>query len=208
MNKNIIEMYTEYGRKIGERLGPFTAITKEYNIDRALYPGSYIDITPSLAIPEVLYVDTDKKAKRFFNDMQVIEQYINSNKKFKKEARIGFQGTDFYKPLKSEDNYFDLMISLYAGFISQGCKRYLKIGGVLIANDSHGDATLAYKDEDFEFVGVVVYKKGRYIIDCTKNERYFKMKSNKPINMDRVREKMTGPKYAYQTEYYLFRKIK
>ncbi len=37
----------------------------------------------------------------------------------------------------------DLIISQYAGFVGQETKRYLKEGGILLCNDSHGDATLA-----------------------------------------------------------------
>lgn len=208
MNSNIIDLYTEYILKTGDRFGAINIVTKKYSIEKAIYPGSYVHITPSLIIPEVLYVDTDKKAKKFFSSIDVIKQYIKINKKHSKETTIAYQGMDFNKHIECEDNYFDLMISLYAGFISQACKRYLKREGMLLANDSHGDATLAYVDEDYEFVGIVVYRNGKYIVDCTKNDRYFKMKKNKPIDMDRVYEKMAGPKYAYQTEYYLFRKIK
>ena len=206
MKKSIIDLYIEYSSKTGDRLGPILTVTKKYNVGRALYPGSYIHITPSLLIPEVVYVDTDKKAKQFFRNLAEIEQYINQNKRYKVESKIDFQGVDFNKPLQCEDSYFDLMISLYAGFISQACKRYLKVGGILLVNDSHGDATRAYMDKDYEFLGVVIYSKGSYRVDYSNNEKYFKMKSNKPIPIDIVCEKMKGPKYACQTEYYLFKK--
>lgn len=49
----------------------------------------------------------------------------------------------------------DLIISQYAGFVGQATKVYLKKGGILLCNDSHGDATLAYCDSDYEFVGVI-----------------------------------------------------
>ena len=37
-----------------------------------------------------------------------------------------------------EDRSVDLLISQYAGIISQPCKRYLKPGGYLLVNNSHG----------------------------------------------------------------------
>jgi len=49
----------------------------------------------------------------------------------------------------------DLIISQYAGFVGQATKKYLKTGGILLCNDSHGDATLARFDHDFEFIGVM-----------------------------------------------------
>ena len=48
---------------------------------------------------------------------------------------------------------FDLLISQYAGFVSQHCKKYLKIGGILLVNNSHGDASMAKLDDDYKFVG-------------------------------------------------------
>lgn len=206
MKKSIIDLYIEYSSKTGDRLGPISVVTKKYSVGRALYPGSYIHITPSILIPEVVYVDTDKKAKQFFRNLAEIEQYINKKKRYTEKAKIGFQGVDFTKPLQYEDNYFDLMISLYAGFISQACKRYLKVGGLLLVNDSHGDATRAYLDKEYEFIGVVIYSKGSYKVDYSNNEKYFRMKGNKPIPIDIVCEKMKGPKYVCQTEYYLFKK--
>ncbi len=35
---------------------------------RALYPGNYLDLSPSTAIPSVTYVDTDRRAARYFAD--------------------------------------------------------------------------------------------------------------------------------------------
>jgi hypothetical protein len=39
---------------------------------KALYPGSYIDLWPSTAIPSVAYVDTDCRAARYFADESLV----------------------------------------------------------------------------------------------------------------------------------------
>ena len=54
-----------------------------------------------------------------------------------------------------DDGSVELVISQYAGFVSENCKRYLPRGGYLIANNSHGDAGLASCDREFKFVAVV-----------------------------------------------------
>ena len=36
--------------------------------ERALYPGSYVDLAPSFVWPSVTYVDTDRRAAQFFAD--------------------------------------------------------------------------------------------------------------------------------------------
>ena len=61
------QMYQEYESKM-QRSGLFKVISENYSIFKALYPGSYIHISPSFYIPEVVYVDTDKKARKFFAD--------------------------------------------------------------------------------------------------------------------------------------------
>lgn len=80
----------------------------------------------------------------------------------------------------------------------------MKNGGILLANDSHGDATLAYFDKDFEFIGVVERNK----IMTSNLDSYFKMKDNKTIDLSLVRDKMKGLKYINMPSNYIFRKIK
>jgi hypothetical protein len=51
---------------------------------------------------------------------------------------------------------YDLLISSYAGFVSRAGKDFIRRGGLLLANNSHGDASLAYVDkDDWELIGVV-----------------------------------------------------
>jgi len=52
---------------------------------------------------------------------------------------------------------FDLLISSYAGFVSRAGKDFTRQGGLLLANNSHGDASLAFVDSnDWKLVGVLV----------------------------------------------------
>ena len=99
----------------------------------------------------------------------------------------------------------DLIISQYAGFVGQATKKYLKTGGILLCNDSHGDATLARFDHDFEFIGVMGMD--NKIINAEVDE-YFTLPKNKKIDLAKVKEKMKGPRYKQSAENYLFRKIK
>ena len=97
-----------------------------------------------------------------------------------------------------------MIISQYAGFVGQATKQYLKVGGILLCNDSHGDATLAKFDKDFEFVGIVDSKNK---IQDKKLEQYFILPKEKSIDFKSVKEKMKGPKYKLLAENYLFRKV-
>ena len=202
-NANIIEEYHEYRDKIGNRTELYRIVAKMYGVESALYPGSHIDIAPSLVIPKVIYVDNFKGAINFFKNLDLIKEYIVQNKGYEKPCDIVFMDQDYTKELNIEP--VDLIISQYAGFVGQATKKHLKTGGILLCNDSHGDATLSKFDYDFEFLGVI--GKNNRIID-TKLEDYFVLPRSKNIDLVKVKEKMKGPKYKLAAENYLFRKIK
>lgn len=203
MDNKFIGEYKEYVNKIGERKALYKAVAKEYGIYSAIYPGSHIDITPSLVIPKVIYIDNFKGAIKFFKQVDVIKQYIEHNKEYSDLCEITFIGQDYTQPLEIEQ--VDLIISQYAGFVGQATKQYLKVEGILLCNDSHGDATLARFDEDFEFIGIVD-RANKVRSDGL--DRYFKLPSKKAIDLKVVKDKMKGLKYSLTAENYLFRKVK
>ncbi len=202
MEKGFLEEYKEYIRKIGDRKALYKAVAKAYGVQQAIYPGSFIDISPSLVIPEVIYIDNFKEAIRFFKQMDGIQEYIEQNKEYSQACEISFIGQDYTEPLKI--GQVDLIISQYAGFVGQETKQYLKPGGILLCNDSHGDATLARFDDDFELIGVV---RANNEIEQGDLERYFKLPKEKPIDLKMVKDKMKGLKYTAVAENYVFRKI-
>ncbi|KDR95474.1 hypothetical protein SAMN02745945_02081 [Peptoclostridium litorale DSM 5388] len=135
--------------------------------------------------------------------MDIIKEYIEQNKEYLDPCEIDFIGQDYTQLLKIEE--VDLIISQYAGFVAQATKQFLKVGGILICNDSHGDATLARFDEGFKFIGIVDRKNK---IQSNNLENYFKLPKEKPVDLEEMRKKMKGLKYTLAAENYLFRKIK
>lgn len=213
VKSDIVKEYSEYLNKefyndgsSFDRYDVFLKICKIFSIKKALYPGSYIHITPSMIIPEVVYIDSVKNAKKFFKNDKDIIDFIDENKIYKEDTKINFISSDYNKEIKLRDDY-DLLISFYAGFVSIACKKYLKKGGILIVNDSHGDATIAKLDTDFEFIGVMEYKQGEYKYIDFNLEKYFKFKRERKIDIEKVKKTMKGPKYKYLSEYYIFKKI-
>lgn len=195
-----IETYKSYAQKIGNRESIYEAVKKKYDIKSALYPGSHIDITPSLYIPEVTYVDNFKGTIKFFKEIDVIKEFIEKNKLYKEQSVVKFIGEDYSKV--ELENKFDLIISQYAGFVGRETKEFLKDGGYLLCNDSHGDATLAYFDGDYEFIGIVNMK---CKITSTNIDKYFKLKNSKEVDLESVIKTMKGPKYVHHNENYIFR---
>ena len=131
--------------------------------------------------------------------MEVIKEFINQHKKYEEKCHIAFFNQDYSNNLNTEP--VDLIISQFAGFVGQATKRYLKNGGILLCNDSHGDATLARFDNDLELIGVVINNR---IIEISL-EKYFVLSKGNEIDLDKVKNTMKGPKYKIMAENYIFR---
>jgi len=128
--------------KNDERLRLFQSLNEEYSINRAFYPGSYAHITPIFLFPTVVFNDQYKKLEKFY-DSDELFTYISKRKRYSEEPHYSYLNKDYNETVPLEEKSFDLLISQYAGFISRACKRYLKIGGILVVNNSHGDASMA-----------------------------------------------------------------
>ncbi|MDY0318256.1 MAG: hypothetical protein RBQ64_06785, partial [Candidatus Izemoplasmatales bacterium] len=131
-----------------------------------------------------------------------INNYLVNKKIYSEKPDFEFIYDDYYSQLKIEP--VDMIISQFAGFVGQATKEYLKKNGILLANDSHGDATLAYMDDDFDFIGVVLEDDE---ITKTNLSKYFTFKRKNNIDIDKVIKTMKGPKYQIQAKSYIFRRI-
>lgn len=190
-----------YQASIGDRTNLYKNVVDAFQIKSALYPGSHIDIMPSFVIPVVTYIDNFKGTIQFFKEMDAIYNFIEENKEYKEDFILKFIGEDYSGNFEIEK--VDLLISQYAGFVGQQTKSYLKAGGILLCNDSHGDATLANCDDDYEFIGIVNSKNDTETQNLTS---YFQFARKRPIDAQKVRETMKGPNYKEKAENYLFRK--
>lgn len=201
--QSIPALYQKYFIDIGiERLSLFKNIRTRYECDKVLYPGSFIHIAPSFYFPEVVYLDLDKRCKKFFSDDTTIE-YINRNKEYNRNPIIRFYEMNFEDSINEENEYFDLIISQFSGFISKYCTKYLKRNEILLANDSHGDATLAFTSGKYDLVGVI---NENLEIEEINLEKYFSFNRRRQIDIKKVLETMKGPKYKNVMNSYIFKK--
>jgi len=200
-------LYTEfYLDRDFERLEIFELIQNQLGVNSALYPGSFVHITPSFVIPEVVYVDSDKKAKKFFLESRMYD-YIQSKKRYPQLPLYRFHPQDFIQEIPEKEKYFDLLISQYAGFVSQYAKRYLKTGGWLLVNNSHGDASMAYLDEGYRLFSIITgsLHRPRWI---TKDlETYFVPKQGSHPTVKEVFKMQKGIGYKNSAQHYVFQKI-
>lgn len=99
---------------------------------------------------------------------------------------------------------FDLLVSLYAGLVSEHCTEYLKPGGTLLANPSHGDVAMPSLDDRYVLSGVVVHRGGASRVRTTGLEKYLVPKASTPLTRDDVRERGRGVAYTRSAFAYLF----
>lgn len=164
-------------------------------------------IAPSLYIPITIYIDSYKKAKEFFRDKSILE-FIYKNREYIQTPVIRFHHSDYNLDLKEKIQDFDLLISQYAGFISQSCKEYLKQGGILLANNSHGDASVAYLDDDYEFIAVIYRSNRQYRLTEKNLDKYFiPKKSSLKVSKNYLEKIQRGIGYTKTAGAYVFRKL-
>jgi hypothetical protein len=195
-----------YSDRDYEQIDLFRLINEKWEINRAVYPGSFVHISPSFIFSDVVYIDADKNAIKFFKSEEV-EEFICERKEYRDDPKVSFYGTDYRETVDALRHQFDLLISQYAGFISDSCKDYLKIGGILLVNNSHGDAGLASIDKDYRFMATVHKSGGKYRISTASLEKYFIPKGGKVVTKDLLYKTNKGVGYTKTAPLYIFQRI-
>ena len=207
MTKSVLDLYEKYFlERQFERLNLFQIIADKFIVQKALYAGSFVHITPSFVFPDVVYVDNDKQAKKFFGKPEVFK-YIAERKIYPQEAKVSFHFADYRNGFDEKIGSFDLLISQYAGFVGQYCKQYLKTGGLLLANNSHGDAGMAALDENYQLFAVFSVKNEKYRISVKNLDEYFVPKSQVEITKEFLEKLEKGIGYKKTASMYLFQKV-
>ncbi|WP_335872011.1 hypothetical protein [Bacillus sp. 2205SS5-2] len=210
MKKDPIQMYHEYVSPTYcttfDRANLFDQLATQYNINSAIYPGSYIHITPSLYFQKTTYIDTDRRFSPFFNDQRV-HSFIEENKKYLGKSEVNFYKRDYRELVDEEINKYDLLISQYAGFVSKYCKEYLNKGGILVVNNSHGDASMAYLDSDYSLIAIGNHRDGKYHISDKDLFQYFIPKKDIPHTTEYLEKIQKGVGYTKTASIYMFQKL-
>ena len=206
MKDKTCALWVKQDQHKGDRWRLFQTVSAAAPARRVLYAGSYVDIAPSFVYDDVTYADMDKRAAAFFADQQGVKQIIcdhggNVN------GRVAFEYGD-YRSLDLETESFDLLISLYAGFISEACGHFLRLGGLLLANSSHGDAALAALDPRFELAAVITSSGGHYRVTDDNIDSYMVPKKPQTITVESIRKSGRGIAYTKSPFAYLFRRLR
>ena len=110
-NNAAIEAYKKYYLdRDYEQVDLWCLLRDEFGISKVIYPGSYIQISPSFIFPNVAYIDSDRKAIKFFNNNSLIE-LVNAYKDYPEEPKIVFHGMDYRNLIDGYQSKFNLLIS-------------------------------------------------------------------------------------------------
>jgi len=203
----MLKLYYKYHQnKAHTSIGLWRAINEKFEIESVLYPGSHVHITPSLVFEYVVYIDSFRNTYKFFESSEV-KEFIEKNKEYDQSPTFKFYQQDYYKKLDEEENSFDLVISQYAGFVGQAVKRYLKSGGLLVCNDSHGDASMASIDSDYKLIAIYQRETDEKFSISEKNlKQYLIPKKDVPITKDALQKSQKGVIYTKAPSGYIFQK--
>lgn len=204
MNALTRELWDQQNRHPGDRHRLFRAVGAFFDATTVLYPGSFVDVAPSFVFADVTYVDSDARAARFFGDSSGVEEIIAANAEPDHTVQWRFIHSDYMADLDIDDGTIDLLISLYAGFVSEACSRYLRPGGLLLVNPSHGDAAMASLDPGFSLAAVVLSRSGRYSVGANSLDEYLLPKRSEPVTRDILYETRRGVAYTKQAFAYVF----
>ena len=193
---------------VGDRRGLFRAVADVVDVETVLYPGSYVDLTPSLIWRSVTYVDVDRRANQFFTDTAGVEELLAEIGSDATHPEFRFIHADYSSELSLPESSFDLLISLYAGFVSEHCTQHLRVGGCLLVNPSHGDAAMASIDDRYELRGAVVAAGGSYRVDADQLDTYLVPKRDNDITAGFLRGSGRGVAYTRSPFAYLFERVR
>ena len=165
VNPRIQALWQKQNVHEGDRERLFTAVRAAIGDSTVLYPGSYVDIAASFVFSTVTYVDKDRRAAQFFGDEEGVREIIASHRG-PRPVTVKFIPSDYTTDLALDSESFDLLVSLYAGFVSEACTRYLRVGGTLLAVPSHGDVAMASIDSRYELTGIVTSQSDGYEVEA------------------------------------------
>lgn len=207
MNPETAALWAKQDQHEGDRWRLFSAVAAAIESPTVLYPGSYVDIAPSFVFDSVTYVDIDKRTPKFFADVDGIREIVAAHDG-PPNPDVTFVHADYTSDLPLPEEHFDLLVSLYAGFISEHCTQHLRIGGTLLVNSSHGDAAMASIDSRYELAGVVLTRAGDYSVSTSDLGRYLIPKKPQAITVEGLHETRRGIAYTTSPFAYLFTRLR
>lgn len=177
------------------------------DVKTVLYPGSFVDLAPSFVWPTVTYVDMDRRAEQFFDDEAGVQELLGEHGVEPAAHSVRFIAADYRDAFELDEGEVDLLISLYAGFVSEACTQHLRIGGTLLVNPSHGDAAMASIDRRYRLQAVVTSRASEYGVDDQNLDTYLVSKRAVDVTKELLHGTGRGIAYTKLPFAYLFTRV-
>lgn len=191
-----------------ERRGLFALIREKYQPKEVLYPGCSIHITPAFYFPHMVFVDHSPTAKTFFANLDTLHEFVSRHRNYRRTPFLQFIAQDFTQPLPVRKNQFDLLLALFAGGITQACKAYLRVGGLLLTNNHQNDAADAIRDQELAPVAIIEHQQDRYRLTYPRPGQTLELKGQASRPKRYLRPRSTGVEYIENERYYLFERTR
>lgn len=188
----------------GDRRRLFDAVAEAVDASSVLYPGSFVDLAASFVWPRVTYVDMDRRAEQFFADVEGVAELLGQHDTDPSTRVVRFVRADYRDPFEVEGGPVDLLVSLYAGFVSEHCTTHLRVGGHLLVNPSHGDAAMASIDPRYRLAAVVTSRDGRYSTSTKDLDGYLVPRRDVEVTKEALHDGGRGIAYTRSPFAYLF----
>ncbi len=201
------DLWAKQDQHPGDRARLFRVVGTAVDAATVLYPGSYVDIAPSFVWPSVTYVDSDRRAAKFFDDTDGVHEILAGAGFRPSDRRVRFVHGDYTEDLGLAEGSYDLLLSLYAGFVSEHCTRYLRVGGSLLVNPSHGDAAMASIDDRLQLTAVLLSRSGDYSMSRADLDTYLLPKRSVEVTRESLRRSGRGIAYTRSPFAYLFQRV-
>ena len=154
------------------------------------------------------YVDIDRRAGQFFGDQIGVQELLVEHGVGPNSHSVRFISADYTDLLDLDDGEFDLLISLYAGFVSRSLHaRDLRVGGTLLVNPSHGDAAMASIDPRYRLHAVVTSRSGNYAVETRDLDSYLVPKRDVEVTKESLHDSGRGIAYTKSPFAYLFERV-
>ena len=199
-------LWQQQDRHPGDRLRLFQTVMEYTGDVPVLYPGSFVDVAPSFSYESCIYVDNNRQARRFFADTSGVDQIIAEHRISLGRAGWRFIDADYRSDLAVPDRSAGLLVSLYAGVVSEHCTRYLRPEGWLLVNPSHGDVALASIDQRYRLVAVVTHRSGTYAVSESNLDSYLIPKKPVELSAAVIHARGRGIAYTSSPFAYLFQR--
>lgn len=206
MKESTRRLWERQDRHPGDRLRLFAAVADFVGDPPVLYPGSFVDVAASFVFDAVTYVDNNRQAAQFFADEAGVDEIIERHRARPTRSSWRFIGADYRTELDVAPQSSGLLVSLYAGFISEHCTRYLRPGGWLLVNPSHGDVAMASINPEYSLAAVVNAGSGRYTVSERNLDGFLIPKRPTTITPELLRQSGRGIAYTRSPFAYLFQR--